>query len=119
MFDGISTDIDSKSRNVLNIKIRDKLEKLNTPVTEELLGNYFQGQIVSESVTVNQNRNSLKPLVFGEVHNISPILADSTQLEFMVNNGPVESIIEVLDNGVPVSFTTIQQSGTPTACWKF
>lgn len=111
---GVVVDIDSKSRETLNIKIRDKLEKLNTPVTEELVGNYFQGSIVSESVTVNQNRNSLKPVVYGEVHNISPVLTDPTQLEFMVSNGPVERIIEVLDNGVPISFVTVQQSGTPT-----
>jgi hypothetical protein len=113
VFDGVTVDIDSKSRDVLNIKIRDKLEKLNTPVTEALLGNYFQGNIVNETVTVNQNRNNLKPLVLGEVHNISPLLTDPTQLEFMVNAGPIERIVEVLDNGVPVSFTTIQQSGTP------
>jgi hypothetical protein len=32
----------------------------------------------------------------------------------MVNDGPVEQIIEVLDNGVPISFITVPQSGTPT-----
>ena len=114
IFDGVCSDIDSKSRNVLSIKIRDKLEKLNTPVTEALLGNYFQGALVDESVTVNQNRNNIKPKVYGEVNNISPLLTDPTQLEFMVNDGPVEQIIEVLDNGVPVSFITAAPSGTPT-----
>ena len=113
VLDGVVVDIDSKFRETLNLKIRDKLEKLNTPVTEELIGNYFQGSIVSESVTVNQNRNNLKPVVYGEVHNVSPTLTDPTQLEFMVSNGPVERIVEVLDNGVPVSFVTVQQSGTP------
>lgn len=113
VFDGITVDIDSKSRETLNIKIRDKLEKLNTPVTESLLGNYYQGSIVSEAVYTNQNRNNLKPRVYGEVHNVSPLLTDPTQLEFMVSDGPVERIVEVLDNGVPVSFTTTQASGTP------
>lgn len=113
VFDGVCEDIDSKSRQTLNLKIRDKLEKLNTPVSEELIGNYFQGALVSEAVTVNQNRNLLKPRVYGEVHNISPVLTDPTQLEFMVSSGPVEQIVEVLDNGVPVSFVTVQQSGTP------
>jgi len=113
VFDGVCVDIDAKSRQTLNLKIRDKLEKLNTPVSEELIGNYYKGQVVSESVTINQNRNLLKPLVYGEVHNISPVLTDPTELEFMVAAGPVERIIEVLDNGVPVSFTTVQQSGTP------
>lgn len=114
VFDGVCEDIDSKSRQSINLKIRDKLEKLNTPVSEELIGNYFQGAIVPETPgTINQNRNQLKPRVYGEVHNISPVLTDPAQLEFMVSSGPVEQIIEVLDNGVPVSFTPIQESGTP------
>lgn len=113
IFDGVCVDADPKSRQTVNLKIRDKLEKLNTPVSEALIGNYYKGAVVSETVTVNQNRNLLKPKVYGEVHNISPILTDPTELEFMVADGPVEQIIEVLDNGVPVSFTTVQQSGTP------
>lgn len=113
IFDGVCTDIDAKSRQTLNLKIRDKLEKLNTPVSETLIGNYYKGDVVSEAITLNQNRNLLKPKVYGEVHNISPILTDPTELEFMVADGPVEQIIEVLDNGVPVSFTTVQESGKP------
>lgn len=113
VFDGVCVDVDAKSRQTINLKIRDKLEKLNTPVTEELIGNYYKGELVSETVTVNQNRNVLKPLVYGEVHNISPVLTDPTELEFMVAAGPVEQIIEVLDNGVPVSFNTVAQSGEP------
>lgn len=113
IFDGVCTDIDAKSRQSLNLKIRDKLEKLNTPVTETLIGNYYKGAVVDETVTVNQNRNLLKPKVYGEVNNISPVLTDPTELEFMVADGPVEQIIEVLDNGVPVAFTVTQLTGTP------
>jgi len=113
IFDGVCTDIDAKSRQSVNLKIRDKLEKLNTPVTETLIGNYYKGEVVAETVTVNQNRNTLKPTIYGEVHNISPILTDPTEREYMVADGPVEQIIEVLDNGAPVSFTTVQHSGTP------
>lgn len=113
VFDGVCVDIDAKSRQTLNLKIRDKLEKLNTPVSEELIGNYYKGQLVLESVVVNQNRNLLKPQVYGEVHNISAILTDPTELEFMIAAGPVERIVEVLDNGVPVSYTTVQETGTP------
>jgi hypothetical protein len=106
IFDGLIEDIDSKNRNQLNLKIRDKLEKLNTSISELLLGNYFQGNIVSEATTVNQYRNNLEPIVFGEVHNITPLLSDPTMLEYMVNLEAVEQIIEVRDNGVPVAFTT-------------
>ena len=106
IFDGLIQDIDSKSRDRLNLKIRDKLEKLNTSISEVLLGNYFQGNIVPEATTINQYRNNLEPLVFGEVHNITPLLTDPTMLEYMVNLEAVEQIIEVRDNGVPVAFTT-------------
>ncbi len=105
IFDGIVDDIDSKNMSSLNLKIRDKLEKLNTSVSETLLGNNFQGSIVAESVYVNQYRNNLKPLCFGEVHNITPMLTDPSLLEYMVNYEAVEQIIEVRDNGVPVAFT--------------
>ena len=106
VLDGIVSDIDSKSRSQLNLKIRDKLEKLNTSVSETLLGNYYQGNIVAEAVAVNQYRNNLKPLCFGEVHNISPLLLDSTDAYYyMVNTEAVEQIIEVRDNGIPVAFT--------------
>jgi hypothetical protein len=106
IFDGLIEDIDSKGRDQLNLKIRDKLEKLNTSLSEVLLGNYFQGNIVAEATTINQYRNNLEPIVFGEVHNITPLLSDPTMLEYMVNLEAVEQIIEVRDNGVPVAFTT-------------
>ena len=109
IFDGVVSDIDSKNRTQLNLKIRDKLEKLNTSVSEDLIGNYFQGSIVPQTTVVNQYQNNLKPLVFGEVHNITPILTDPTLLEYMVSAGPVEQILEVRDSGMPIAFAT---SGT-------
>lgn len=118
IFDGIIEDIDSKSATVLNLKIRDKLQKLNTPVSEALIGNWFQGALVSEATYINQNRNNLKPLVFGEVHNITPVLTDPTLLEYMFHNGAVEQLIEVLDNGVPVSYTTSSTPAIPAGSFR-
>lgn len=108
IFSGLCDDIDSKSRTRINLKLRDKLEKLNTSLSEVLLGNYFQGQVLADDSTAYQNqyKNNLKPIIFGEVHNISPLLTDSGLLEYMVNLEAVEKIIEVRDNGVPVPFTT-------------
>lgn len=118
IFDGIVEDIDSKNRSQLNLKIRDKLEKLNTSISEVLLGNYFQGSIVSEVTTVNQYRNNLKPIIFGEVHNITPLLSDPTLLEYMVNLEAVEQIVEVRDNGVPVAFTTSGTIAIPAGSFR-
>lgn len=115
IFDGIVSGIDAKDRNHLNLKIRDKLEKLNTSVSETLLGNYFHGSIVPESTYINQYRNNLKPICYGEVHNISPLLVDPTMLEYMVNSESVEQIVEVRDNGVPVPFNV---SGVPAGSFR-
>jgi hypothetical protein len=107
VFEGVVNDIDSKGRNSINFKLRDKLENLNLSISEALLGNYKNGTVEANPVTPNQNVNTLKPLCFGEVLNISPVLADGSNLHYMVHNTEVESIIEVRDNGKPVLFTPV------------
>lgn len=96
VFDGVIADIDSKNRELLNIRLVDKLQRLNTSVTEDTLGAY--GTWIGGS----PNEDELKPLIFGEVHNITPISTDPAKLEYMVNNGLTEQIIEIRDNGVPI-----------------
>ena len=98
IFSGLMADIAFSDRNTINLHVRDILQRLNTPITESVLGNYgTQG-------ASNVNKEAIKPLVFGEVHNITPLLIDSATLEYMVHNGTIESLIEVRDNGVPVPF---------------
>jgi hypothetical protein len=103
VFSGIIADVSSSDKDTINIQLRDIMEKLNTPITAELLGNYFHGAIVPTLIYDNPNKEQVKPLVFGEVFNITPLLIDPTMLEFMVHDGPIESIIEVRDNGVPLA----------------
>ena len=99
VFSGVVSGVDSKNANSLNLKLGDKMQRLNTVVTEDkLLGS-----------TVNKDK--LIPLCFGECHNISPLLVDATVNEYQVHNGPIESIIEVRDNGVPVLFTPYLLTG--------
>lgn len=93
IFDGIVEDIDSKKRDVLNIKILDKLQRLNTPVSENTLG----GTSINQDVLV--------PVLLGECFNISPLLTDETTLEYQIHDGAIEDIIEVRDNGSPVLIT--------------
>jgi hypothetical protein len=121
IFSGLIDDIDSKGRTTLNLKIRDKLEKLNTSISETLLGNYLPlivgadtttGILAESSGIFNQYRNNLKPLCFGEVHNITPLLTEPTLLQYMVNSTAVEQIIEVRDNGLPVQFTQTAATGS-------
>ena len=96
VFDGIVADVDSKSRETLNIRVRDKLERLNTSITEETVGTY--GVWASGQT----NQETIKPLIFGEVFNISPILVDPAYLEYMFNKDASELVIEIRDNGLPI-----------------
>ena len=99
IFDGLILDIDSKDRNCINFKLVDKLQNLNTSLSELTLGNYYQGNIVA--------------------HNITPLFTDPTTLEYMVHHATVEQILEVRDNGVPVSFhTTTQVSSIPPGSFR-
>ena len=96
IFNGIIDDADSRNRISFNIKIRDKLERLNAPVTVDKLGpfgTWAGGQ---------QNIDAVKPLVFGEVFNITPMLMDPSFLKYMFNNGPSSALVEIRDNGAPL-----------------
>lgn len=95
IFDGVIADIASRDATTLNLILLDKLQRLNNPVTETLLGG------------TGNNKDRILPLVFGECFNIDPLNTDSVPnvLEYMVHNGPVEDIIEVRDKGMPVSIT--------------
>lgn len=118
IFDGIIDDADSRNRTSFNIKIRDKLERLNTALTEDKLGVYgvwAGGQ---------QNMDAIKPIVFGEVFNITPMAIDPSKLKYMYNNGTSDALIEIRDNGMPLKAsvvvgptlsTTVNAAGAITA----
>ena len=93
IFNGVIEDIGTRARDTVNLRIRDKLNRLNVPVSEEKLGG------------ATSNKNELLPICLGECFNISPLLTNPATLEFQFNKVGSESIIEVRDNGVPVSVT--------------
>lgn len=109
IFSGVIADIGSRSRNTLNIKVRDKMERLNAPITEVTLGTY--GTWGTGSGQTNQD--AVVPLVFGEPHNFQPLLIDPSQLEYQVSQGPIEQITEIRDNGVPI-YTVSTLTGSAT-----
>ena len=100
IFDGIVAAVDSPSREVFQMTMSDKSQRLNTTMSEVKLGG---------STT---NSDKLIPLLFGECYNITPLLIDSTLEKYQVHNGPIERIIEVRDNGAPVNFTADVTTGT-------
>lgn len=103
IFDGIAAGLESRTAGRLNITIRDKLQRLNTPVSETLLG----------GTTANKDR--LQPITLGECHNISPLLTDPATHEYQCHTGAVESIIEVRADGVPRAITT---AGVPAGSFR-
>lgn len=102
VFSGLIDDISSRSRDTLNLKVRDKLQQLNTALSQTKLGG------------TTQNADRLIPLTFGECHNITPLLVDKATLKYQWHNGAAERMIEVRDNGVPVSATANLTAGTFT-----
>lgn len=93
VFSGVVDTMASQGRGSLNLNIRDGIQRLNTPLSDVKLS----------GGTVNEDK--LIPLTFGECHNVSPLLSDATIHEYQVHNGKIEDIIEVRDNGAPVSVT--------------
>lgn len=91
IFNGTVATIGSKSADILNLSIRDKLNRLNTPLTDKKIGG-------SDS-----NSEDVINLSFGEVSNVTPQSTNSGQLEFQVHDGPIEAVLEVRDNGTPVT----------------
>lgn len=120
VFDGIIEDIDSKSRNSLSLKVRDKFEKLNVSLSESLLGNYVPTDLTATfSGYTNPNSGQLKPLCYGEPFNITPLQTFAPALEYMVSADPIESILEVRDNGIPVPFeTNTQNTSIPVGSFR-
>jgi len=99
IFNGVVATIGSKSRDVLNLTLRDKLQRLNTPVTDAKIGGS------------DGNSDNVMSLSFGEVHNVTPQLTNSATLEYQVHDATIERIIEVRDNGKPVGITATLGTG--------
>lgn len=99
IFAGLVDKLDSSAPNRLSIVLRDKLQRLNTPATDVKLGGD------------TDNKDRLQPITLGECHNINPLLSDPSQHEYQWHQGSAERLIEVRDNGVPVSTTTTLGTG--------
>lgn len=103
VFSGTVEDIAPKSRSVLSLKLRDVLAPLNAPVTTAVVGGG------------GDNKDSIIPIAVGEVFNITPLLVSTIgDPVYRVSQGAVERIIEIRDNGYPISATTSAGTGTFT-----
>lgn len=100
---GVCSDLSSRNPRRLNIVLRDKLERLNTAVSETTLG----------GPTTNADR--LIPICLGECHNVTPLPLNAEINETQIfHAGPAESVIEARDNAVPVSKSDSLANGRTT-----
>ena len=97
VFAGTVIDIDCKSRDRLNLRLTNKLERLNTPVTDVKIGG---------SAT---NPDALVPVLLGECHNIAPPQTNPNTNEYAF--GGNERLIEVRLDGVPRDVTANLPAG--------
>lgn len=108
IFDGLIQDISANDESSLSFSLFDKLQRLNDPITEKTL----------KSTSYSQNeQDNILPLLFGECFNISPLLVDNGSTAnggqvYMVHDGAIQGIIEVRDNGIPISVSGNLSAGT-------
>lgn len=95
VFNGTVIDIGCKSRDRLSLRLTNKLERLNTPVTDTKIGG---------SAT---NPDALVPTLLGECSNISPVQTNPNTLEYAFGNGSNEGVIEVRTDGKPRAAVTV------------
>lgn len=95
VFAGTVIDIGCKSRDRLNLRLANKLERLNTPVTDVKVG------------AGATNPDALVPVLLGEASNISPVQTNPNTLEYAFGDGVNEGVIEVRTDGKPRGAVTV------------
>jgi len=101
IFKGVISDVQAKSSNEITFKIRDKQDLLNK-------------QIQSTLYTTGSAINKPKPLCYGEVFKIAPVLIDSATHQYQVHDGAINSIVAVYQDGIAVTYTPSIATGTFT-----
>lgn len=99
ILNGMASGIARKDRFTLAVKIRDQLQRLDTPISDRTFGG------------TSLLAGTLYPSCFGECFNITPVYDPSTD-KYFVHYGPVEWIFEVRVNGLPVSATIDNSTGS-------
>ena len=95
--------------NQVSIRLQNKSVSLDTPIqTIKYTGlNVLPGSTAANTLEgVSDLKNKLKPLIFGRVSNMSPILVNTSKLIYQISSGTVEQVVSVLTNGAYISHST-------------
>lgn len=114
IFDGLIQEITAPNESTLSFTLFDKLQRLNDPITERTL---------SDTGYSENTASTVLPVLFGEVFNLQPLLVDNGSTSglgqvYMVHDGAISGLIEVRDNGVPITVTEGDATGTFTLLTK-
>lgn len=84
---------------------------LTTPATFTLVRPPV-GKLTCEYTGGSTATGQVVPLCFGEVCNITPVTLSASLLTYQAHGGPVDAIVQVRDNGVPIGFVADLDRGT-------
>jgi hypothetical protein len=117
IFDGLVQELTANNENQLTLLLFDKLQRLNDSLTEKTLSD--SSDTYTEKTKNGVANTVILPLTFGEVFNIQPLYVDNGATStsgkvYMVNDGTINGIIEVRDNGVPITVTENLTKGLVT-----
>jgi len=84
------------------ILVRDKLAILDNPWQTNL---YLGNNVLPNGVEgVSDIIGKPKPLLYGQVYNIQPLMVNSSLLIYQINDGAISVISAVYDRGAPLTF---------------
>ena len=96
---GVTDDIVARSRDVLQLKIRDKQQLLNVPISTALIGG------------TTANAGKPEPACWGECYGVRAVLIDDTTRRYKVHGGAIQAITAVYCGKVSVAFTAYLSTG--------
>lgn len=87
IFDGLTENCLSAGKDLINLILRDKQELLNVALTENTIGT------TGTWYPTQTNTDNIRPIVFGEVHNMTPISIDPSTLKYIFHDEKEQNII--------------------------
>lgn len=93
----------------LSLRIRDRLSEFDRPIQSSLyLGN--NNLPAGLEGTADDLKGKPKPLVYGQVFNVSPPLVNSSRLIYQIHDGALASVDRVMDQGAALTAGALYSS---------
>lgn len=111
LFEGTIDKLEISDNNTLSIVFRDPVILLDLPIQDIL---YTENEVINytiasipKSVTVSIDiKDKPKPIVYGKVFNIEPVLLSAASKVYQVDSENIEAILGVYDKGVALTYGT-------------